>query len=69
MQKASFIFFLLIGTSLLAQKSGDELYNLGKYKEAEAAYRQELKVSPNSYELHMGYANSLHKQDLFEKAL
>lgn len=63
----SILFF--VGLSVFSQNSGEELYSAKKYKEASIAYKQELKKMPENYKLQLGYANSLHKQELFKKAV
>ena len=69
MKHAILSFLLLLGLSVFAQNSGEELYRAKKYKESAAAFKSELEQTPDDYKLQLGYANALHKQEFFSKAV
>jgi len=50
-------------------KKGNELYEQGKYVEAEVKYREGLKKNPQSYGATYNLANALYKQERYEDAL
>lgn len=49
-------------------KKGNQLYNQGKYKEAEIEYRKALELNPQSNIAKYNLGNSLYRQNRFEEA-
>ena len=50
-------------------KKGNELYEQGKYVEAEVRYREGLKKNPQSYGATYNLASALYKQERYEDAI
>lgn len=69
-----FTLFVIASSLLKAQQidylvEGTKLYEAEKFKEAAELFEKGMGETPKSYELTKMYADALHKQELFEKAI